>query len=418
VDAARDRVARRFDRWRFRRSPSDRLLTGVAGGLAERWQVEPLLVRLAFVVLTLAGGAGAAAYGAAWLLSDEPAAAGADEARTATQRSPVRAVAFTCVTAGALLLLRSAGFWLGDALVIPAAVLALGTAVAWGGFGSGATATTTARRSPIDYVFAGGRLSAWRSLAGLVLVVAGLLALVGRGGTLDDLRRAASAVGLAVAGITLALGPVIGRLARQVADERRDRMRTEARAEIAAHLHDSVLQTLTLIQRAASDPARVLSLARRQERELRAWLYGDLDVLAPATTLSRAVDLVAAEVESVHAVRVEAVVVGDARLDARTEALVAAVREAVVNAAKHAKTDSIAVYIEVGPAQIEAFVRDRGIGFDPAQVPDDRQGLRGSVKGRMQGLGGRAEVSSRIGAGTEVMIVLPFQPSEPVRSGA
>jgi signal transduction histidine kinase/phage shock protein PspC (stress-responsive transcriptional regulator) len=391
------------------------LLTGVAGGLAERWQVDPILVRLAFVVLTLAGGAGAVAYGVAWMLSDDPLPGADDEARVAPTRPAARAIAFACLVAAALLTLRAAGLWLGDLLVIPVAVLALGTAVAWGGFGS--APQPAARRSPVDYVFSGGRSSTGRTVAGLALVCVGLLALAAQGGTLDDLRRAASAVGLALAGVALAFGPVIGRLVQQVADERRDRMRTEARAEVAAHLHDSVLQTLTLIQRAASDPTRVTSLARRQERELRAWLYGDLDVRAPTATLSRALDLVAADVEAVHAVQVEVVVVGDARLDPRLDALVAAIREAVVNAAKHAGTDRVALYVEIGPAQVEAFVRDRGNGFDTAHVPDDRRGIRDSLHGRMHAVGGRVEVTSSPGAGTEVVLVLPFQPATPARSG-
>jgi signal transduction histidine kinase/phage shock protein PspC (stress-responsive transcriptional regulator) len=396
--------------WRFRRSAGDRLITGVAGGLAERWQLEPILVRLAFVLLTLAGGIGAVAYGLAWTLSDE---APTEDHRPAPRaRSGARAIAFACVVAAALLVLRRGGLWPGDALMVPAAVLALGTAIAWGGFSGGSRRRDPSERSPIDVVFGGGRLSLGRAVAGLALLVVGLLALAAQGGTLDDLRRAASAVGLALAGLTVAFGPVIGRLVQQVTEERRNRMRTEARAEVAAHLHDSVLQTLALVQRNASDPARVLSLARRQERELRAWLYGDdLDVLSSATTLSRAIDAVVAEVEAEHAIRVEAVVVGDVRLDSRTEALVAAVREAVVNAAKHARCDDVAVYVEVGPVEIEAFVRDRGAGFDPEHVPADRQGVRGSMTGRMHALGGRVEVSSAMGAGTEVAIVLPFQPA-------
>jgi signal transduction histidine kinase/phage shock protein PspC (stress-responsive transcriptional regulator) len=417
VDTTRDRIDHPGGWWRFRRSRSDRLLTGVAAGLAERWQVDPILVRLAFVVLTLAGGVGAAAYGVAWMSSDESPSETDDDRRAPPGRATSRAVAFSCLVAGILLVLRATGLWLGDPLVVPASVLALGTAVAWGGFGSTPTRRPAGRRSPVDYVFADGRVSAGRAIAGLILLVVGLLALAGQGGTLDDLRRAASAVGLALAGLTLAFGPVFGRLLQQVAEERRDRMRTEARAEVAAHLHDSVLQTLTMIQRGASDPARVTSLARRQERELRAWLYGDLDVFAPTTTLSRALDLLAADVEAVHAVQVEAVLVGDAHLDARVEALVAAVREAVVNAAKHAGTDRVAVYIEVGPAQVEAFVRDRGNGFDAAQVPVDRHGIRDSLHGRMLAVGGRAQVTSTPGSGTEVVLVLPFQPSTPAWSG-
>jgi signal transduction histidine kinase len=200
------------------------------------------------------------------------------------------------------------------------------------------------------------------------------------------------------------LAPWWLRLVRGLTAERSARIRSQERAEVAAHLHDSVLQTLALMQKRADDPREVASLARRQERELRAWLNGTEG--APADSVARALEAVAAEVEEAHGVAVEVVAVGDAPLDPATEALVAAVREALVNAAKFAPDAAIAVYAEVEDGRVQAFVRDRGPGFDPDAVPADRRGLRESVLGRMQRHGGRAIVHSAPGAGTEIELVV------------
>jgi signal transduction histidine kinase len=188
-------------------------------------------------------------------------------------------------------------------------------------------------------------------------------------------------------------------------DERRERIRSQERAEVAAHVHDSVLQTLALIQKAADDPREVSRLARSQERELRGWLY------RPAThsggQFAAALESAAAEVEEAHRVAVEVVVVGDCPVDARAGALVAAAREAMVNAAKHAGVAQVQVYAEVEADRLAVFVRDRGAGFDPTQVPADRLGLAQSVVGRMERNGGTAQVRSEPGSGTEVRLEMP-----------
>ena len=385
----------------FARS-SQRLFSGVAGGFAERVGVDPLVVRLALVLLTLAGGAGVFLYLLAWALS-----APADEGlvRAAEPVSTNRTVAIGCFAFAALLVLRSVGFWVGDALMVPAAVLAIGTAALWS---FGPSKRRLPYRSPVDALLAGGRVTALRVVIGVGLVLVGLISLAARGGTAEDLRRAASAVGLAAAGAAVAVGPVIGRLSREAADERRERIRSETRAELAAHLHDSVLQTLAMIQRNSNDPRRMISLARRQERELRTWLYGSHDALSPPTTLARAIDAVSEEVEGGHDVRIDTVIVGDLVLDESLEGLVAAVREATLNAAKHAGVAEIAVYVEVEHGQVTAFVRDRGRGFTLAAVPADRQGIRGSIQARIVRLGGTAEIYSEPGSGTEVQIQLPL----------
>ena len=175
---------------------------------------------------------------------------------------------------------------------------------------------------------------------------------------------------------------------------------------MAAHLHDSVLQTLALMQRRADDPREVASLARRQERELRTWLSGRAASAAGELRLASALEAVADEVEQSHGVPVEVVAVGDCALDERVDALIAAAREAIVNAAKFAGGSTVDVYAEASDDRVAVFVRDRGPGFDPATVPEDRHGVRESIVGRMQRHGGRASISSSPGGGTEVELVL------------
>jgi signal transduction histidine kinase len=218
----------------------------------------------------------------------------------------------------------------------------------------------------------------------------------------------------------------MARLARSLADERRQRIRSEERAEVAAHLHDGVLQTLALIQKRAGDDKAVRSLARRQERELRTWLYGargaggvapdaNGDAGAPgaggaasiAALLRRELD----DVEDSYGVRLDAVLVGDAPLDDAGRALVAAGREAALNAARHAGVDTVDVYLEVEPDRLSLFVRDRGRGFDPTAVPPDRRGVADSISARVRRHGGTAEVRSAPGEGTEVELSVPRAPA-------
>ena len=219
-----------------------------------------------------------------------------------------------------------------------------------------------------------------------------------------SVRRSLAVLAL---GAALVAFPWLARLWRDLAEERRARVRSEERAEVAAVVHDSVLQTLTLIRARAGDATEVTRLARAEERALRSWLYApDAD---PAATLRGALEAAAAEVEDEIGATVEVVVVGgDLPLDTRLASLAAATREAVLNAAKHAPgSGPVRVYAEVSGAAIEVFVRDRGPGFDPATVPADRLGLRESVVGRMERAGGRAEVRSVRDEGTEVHLVLP-----------
>jgi signal transduction histidine kinase len=174
---------------------------------------------------------------------------------------------------------------------------------------------------------------------------------------------------------------------------------------VAAHLHDSVLQTLALIQRQADDPREVVRLARSQERDLRNWLYGA--TTATESSLQAALERVAAEVEERYGVPIEVVAVGDCDADARTEPLVLAAREALVNAAKHSRASRVDVFAEIGTDEVTVFVRDRGVGFDGDAVPADRLGVRNSIVARMQRHGGSASVRSAPGEGTEVRLTMP-----------
>lgn len=202
---------------------------------------------------------------------------------------------------------------------------------------------------------------------------------------------------LAVAVLLLAAAPWIVRVRRSLAAAREEAMLADARADMAAHLHDSVLQTLALIQRQASDPKAVASLARRQERELRSWLYGET---TEAATVKAALTAAAAEVEDDHGVDVEIVVVGDRDLDAESRSLVQAAREAMVNAAKHAGVDKVDVYAELEDDHLEVFVRDRGRGFVLADIPADRMGVRGSIIERLRRAGGNATIRTAPDEGT------------------
>ena len=210
-------------------------------------------------------------------------------------------------------------------------------------------------------------------------------------------------------GLGLAFGPWMYELVRQLGSERRERIRSEERAEVAAHLHDSVLQTLAMIQRA---PTReeMTTLARGQERELRSWLYGRAPVAEGIETLRDALDAMAARVERMHRVAVDAVVVGDAPMDERLRALVDAAGEATTNAAKHSGAGTISVYAEVGDGTVNVFVRDEGAGFDAASMASDRRGISESIVGRMERNGGLATVSSTPAEGTEVHLELPRRP--------
>jgi signal transduction histidine kinase len=215
---------------------------------------------------------------------------------------------------------------------------------------------------------------------------------------------------LILAGTAVAFGPWWLRIARDLVAERQARIRAEERADMAARVHDSVLQTLALIQRRATEPQQVVQLARSQERELRAWLFDDQapgTVKGEGVTLSAGIRKIQQDVETQHRIAVDAVTVGDCELDEDLEATLAAAREATVNAAKWSGSDAVSLFAEVEPESVSIFVRDRGRGFDPDAVSGDRKGLAESVRARMARRGGSAVIRSALGEGTEVTLTMP-----------
>jgi signal transduction histidine kinase len=246
-------------------------------------------------------------------------------------------------------------------------------------------------------------------------LVAATLLLLGGAGTLLSAHRSLAllrplgGVVLVIVGIVLLLGPWWLRIARDLVLERQAKERAEERADIAARVHDSVLQTLALIQRRADDPQKVIQLARLQERELRSWLFEGKGPNEPDadTTLAAGVRKIQQDIEGTYGVPVEAVTVGDCELDDNLNALLAAAREATVNAAKWSGASVISLFAEVEPAEVSIVVRDRGQGFDPEEVPADRKGLAESIRGRMTRRGGTATVTTAKGEGTKVALKMP-----------
>jgi signal transduction histidine kinase len=300
------------------------------------------------------------------------------------------------LTLGTLLLFGQAGLLLPAGVVWSVALSAIGFGLVW-------TRTDEEART---------RGLLLRAAGGGVLLVTGLGLLFASGGVLSTIGGLGLAVLATGVGVTLLLGPWIVRLLRDLGTERRERIRSEERSEIAAHLHDSVLQTLALIQRADA-PGRARTLARRQERELRAWLFDERppDGEGTPAALDVALEQVVTDVEDRHDVEVDLVVVGECAMEPRLEALVAAVREAAHNAARHALVTEVSVYVEVEPDRVTAYVRDRGKGFDLDAVEPGRVGVRESIIGRMARHGGRAEVHTAPGEGTEVVLEIGRTPT-------
>jgi signal transduction histidine kinase len=344
----------------FERSSDDRVVAGVCGGIAARLAVDATLVRLVFAILALAGGCGVLVYLALWIYARGG-------------RALPAALLFAVAAAAVLYALGlSATAVLGAALLVAGFV------------------TVLAR---------GGSLRPGGSLPriGVAMLIAGAVIFLG--------HRGASSSFIAPGAVTGALVLIVGPWLWQLTSERADRIRLEERAEVAARIHDSVLQTLALVQRHANDPARVAAVARRQERELRRWLYGS--GVPDAESLVAALADAAADVEELHGVPIELASAGDAPLDDRTRQLVLAAREAMTNAAKFSGAPEIAVYAEMATDRVSVFVRDRGAGFDRSAVGPDRRGIAESIEGRLERAGGTATIVTEPGSGTEVELTLP-----------
>jgi signal transduction histidine kinase/phage shock protein PspC (stress-responsive transcriptional regulator) len=383
----------------IRRRADDRVLTGLAAGIARMLEIDPAFVRAAFVTLSLAGGVGILAYLAGWVLTLEdpdPDAIVLWRERLVV-RGTRRRVALGMIFLGSLLLLKSLGLWFGDALVWPTAMASFGWALTWSLIDETRRSRWTLRAFSTGESSRGG--SAARIVVGGVLMTAGLGLYLQSINAVGLVGGVVIAVVVTVAGLVLVFGPWMWRLVNQLTDERRERIRLDERAEVAAHLHDSVLQTLALMQR-TDDPRRMAMLARQQERELRTWLYGEN--LATGDTLRQALEGIASRVEGAHQIPVDVVTAGDLPLNDSLRALVGAAGEAITNAAKHSGGGLVSVFAEVAGSNVDVYVNDQGIGFDLDSVPVDRMGIAESILGRMQRQGGSAIVHSEPGEGTEV----------------
>lgn len=400
------------------RSADDRYLGGVAGGLAVHLGVPPLWVRGAFLGSTIFGGFGAVVYAALWMMLPLDASFTSEErpgiaAATRQGKRPRRTARLEDV--GPLVALAAMGLGLAllMQLVVGSSVLfwpvvlgAVGMAVLWRQADEAQRerwTDTSGRLNPLRAVVGGGGWASWaRMVVGLGLLVSAVAAFAVQSGRVAVLQEILIAIVLGVLGLGLIVGPWLYRMANDLTQERSARVRSQERADMAAHLHDSVLQTLALIQKHAHDGHTVSKLARAQERDLRTWLYGD--VAQTATQVSGALRTAAAEVEDQHGVPVEVVTVGDVAMAEDLRPVVLAAREAMVNAAKHSGADKIDVYAEMGAGRVEVFVRDRGKGFDQGEVPADRLGVRGSIVDRMSRHGGGAVIKTAPGEGTEVRL--------------
>ena len=423
MSASRDGGPRKLTRDRSRA-----LVAGVCAGFAARLDVDPVIVRVVFgLLVVVTGGAALAAYVILWLFMDEGAAEPAPDdvnpVEAAIRRIQVSnwrvAAGVGFLTLALLLLLREVGIWWSDALAWPLILAASGAALLWrqsnlnvppasSASRPGAARLDEGRRdeAPVEEPRGSGIADVYRGGFGVALVLGAALLFLYANGALGQARDVVLAIVVAALALSLILAPFLWRLGRNLAAERAERIRSQERAEVAAHLHDSVLQTLTLMQKRASDPRQVAALARRQERELRAWLFdGSAD--RDGDSLAAALTAAAAAVEDAHEVAIDVVPVGDHPLDEPAAALVAATREALTNAAKFAgDAGPIAVYAEMSPERAQVFVRDRGPGFDPDRVAPDRRGLRESIISRMERHGGTATIRSGSGLGTEIELAI------------
>src|SRR6478735_337171 len=414
---------------------SDRMIAGVCAGLANHlgWPVQ--MVRIGMVVAALAGGAGVAFYAWLWIMvptADERAKRNARQPASPIAPAvsdlagaglpPGPAAARPGVPAGSwrtrfpgmpygkeillgaglllaagILIARLFGLDVPLGTLIPVAAILGGAAIAW------MQLDETRRTGIVDKTKA-NQAGGWARLAaGLGLVVAGVLLMVSGSGSWEQTWLALLASVAVLGGVVLVLLPWGLKFWRDLETERAGRVRETERAEIAAHLHDSVLQTLALIQRRAGNEHDVVRLARAQERELRGWLFQDPG--RESGQLSDRIKAVAGEVEDLLGNAVEVVTVGDAPMTEAYEALVQASREAMLNASRHGG-GTVSVYLEASDGLAEIFIKDRGPGFELGDVPADRLGIRESIIGRMKRHGGSAAILST-GDGTEVRLRLP-----------
>ncbi len=391
-----EQAVERVFTWPFRRSSTDRIISGLSGGIAAELGISSIYVRAAFVAGVFAGGVGALLYLIGALVVPEEAPDTVTDPHRATRTQTVGIVAMYLAV---MLALDAANVWFGP-IVWPATLVIFGLAIAID------TSGVNYERSLSGITGNGaGRRSWWLVVFGLVMMVAGIAVVLSSLENLQAMGVLALALIVAIGGFMIVAGPWLWSLIEDLRTERRARIRSEEKAEMAAHLHDSVLQTLALIQR-TDDPKKMVTLARSQERELRSWLFDER--AANTQTLRGALADAANRVEEAHDVPVSVVVVGEGSLPPdRHTALVGAATEAMMNAAKHSGAEKVSVFAETADGTVEVFVSDQGGGFDPGGVNNDRKGITESIEGRMHRHGGSATIDSEVGGGTEVHLTMP-----------
>ncbi|WP_275410316.1 PspC domain-containing protein [Asanoa siamensis] len=397
---------------RLYRARDRRMVAGVAAGIAEHLGIPASRVRVAFVLLLGFSGLGLLLYAAFWAVLPQRPRGPGDQVR----RGWPQVLPFLLIGVGVLfsqgLLLNSVGAAATGGWLI--ALVAVGAGVIWHQSDPERRRQWSETLPQMPWLGAvvdesDRRAFLLRFIGGGVLVATGIIGVVAVYAPAGNIGAVVNGVIFALVGlfgVAVVAGPALWRTFNQLRAEREGRIRETERAEVAAMVHDQVLHTLALIQRNAGDVKVVQRLARGQERSLRNWLYKP--TASPTERFAAALEQAAAEVEDTFAITVETVIVGDRETDERVGALVAAAREAMVNAARHAKVQTVSLYAEVEPDQLSVFVRDRGTGFDPSTVEDTRHGVRGSIIGRMARHGGRSEIRSEPGTGTEVRLFLPI----------
>ncbi|MEO3886069.1 PspC domain-containing protein [Nonomuraea sp. B5E05] len=376
-----------------------RLIGGVAQGLATQLSLDPVVIRLMFVLLSAVNGVGMVAYAVLWMVAPKQPYQGA----APPQRDWSQLAAFSAIGVALFAFGWLTGASQGGIGMLPFAVGGIGALILW------QQADPERRKTWMSGAALSMRKNRVRSLLGVVLVVIGGAGFLAAQGELAQASQGLLFTAVVVGGLAVIAAPWLAGLWKELQLERRERIRQEERAEVAAMVHDSVLHTLTLIQRVAHDQREVTRLARAQERDLRNWLYQpaqDADA-----TVAAAVRRIAAEEEDAHGVPIEVVCVGDLDLDpaGKLAAMLKASRQAMVNAAKYSGSPSISVYAEVEGEEVTIFVKDRGKGFDLDAVPLDRMGIRESIIGRMERHGGAARVRTEPGEGTEVMLTMKVE---------
>jgi signal transduction histidine kinase len=396
----------------LRRGRDNCILGGVCGGFATRLGIKERNIRVIFALLTLVFGLGILLYMTFWLVltrsgEDQPIIQQIFQNRREAQ---VVLVAFIA-TIVLIVTLQSTGAGTTDGFGWPLLLSGFAAFAVWRGASIDERSHLTEFFSSAPLI--GGSLSTSRRgivlrvLIGAALIYFGLHQLHHIGGFWGSVGTAIFGTAILVIGVLILFAPWWLQNVRELTSERRERVRAEERASMVAHLHDSVLQTLTLIERTAGNEADVVRLARNQERELRQWLFSPETSTNAPTSFVGLLGAIEHDIENDYGVRVELVTVGDCVPDDRVTTLVAAAREGAINAAKWSEAASISIFTEVEPTTISIFVRDRGVGFDPDAIPADRQGVALSIRQRMSQLGGEAFINTEIGSGTEVQLVLP-----------